>query len=147
LYMNDFPMLFLDCRPVVDRRLHTFLASPRKVCQRRRPRFAALRVPACASQKMGSVRNSPSAQTADTSLSIFCLAQPAAQKRNSESTATARLRRLGIGAYDAPYASLESVRMTHSILAKFSLSEDHKPTLGMVRIISTQSIKICSLFY
>ena len=55
--------LFLDCWPVVDRRLLTFLASPRKCKQKKATAFAALRVPACAGQKMGSVHNSPSAQT------------------------------------------------------------------------------------
>ena len=52
--------VILDCRPVVDRRLLTFLVSPRKVSQRRRPRR---RCPLkggsfAASQKMGNARNS-----------------------------------------------------------------------------------------
>jgi hypothetical protein len=42
----------------------TFLASPRKCKQKKATAFAALRVPACASQKMGNERNSPAAQTA-----------------------------------------------------------------------------------
>jgi hypothetical protein len=47
-----------DCWPVVDRRLLPFLASPRNGSKRRRRKVAALRVPACAGQKMGKVRNS-----------------------------------------------------------------------------------------
>jgi hypothetical protein len=50
--------LLCDCWPVVDRRLLPFLASPRKGSKRRRRKVAALRVPACAGQKMGKVRNS-----------------------------------------------------------------------------------------
>jgi hypothetical protein len=67
--------------PGVARRLVTFFASPKKVTQKRRPQAAALRVPVCAKQKMGSERNSPAAQTAFTSLSIFCFAQTAASQR------------------------------------------------------------------
>jgi hypothetical protein len=50
--------LLCYCWPVVDRRLLPFLASPRNGSKRRRRKVAALRVPACASQKMGKVRNS-----------------------------------------------------------------------------------------
>jgi|GEM_PF-2412069 len=43
-----------DCRSGVARQLHTFLASPRKVCQRRRPRHSRpFGVPVCAVQKKG----------------------------------------------------------------------------------------------
>ena len=59
LARDDFLSLLCDCRPVVDRQLLTFFASPKK----RKPKkattkVAALRVPICASQKMGKVRNS-----------------------------------------------------------------------------------------
>jgi hypothetical protein len=47
-----------DCWPVVDRRLLPFLASPRNGSKRRRRKVAALRVPACAGQKMGNEANS-----------------------------------------------------------------------------------------
>jgi hypothetical protein len=50
--------LLCDCWPVVDRQLLPFLASPRNGSKRRRRKVAALRVPACARQKMGKVRNS-----------------------------------------------------------------------------------------
>ena len=56
--------LLCDCWPVVDRRLATFFASPKKVAQKRRRKVAALRVPNCAGQKMGNEANSPAAQTA-----------------------------------------------------------------------------------
>jgi hypothetical protein len=52
---------------VVDRQLLTFLASPRKCKQKKATAFAALRVPICAGQKMGKLRNSPAAQTAKLS--------------------------------------------------------------------------------
>jgi hypothetical protein len=47
---------------------------------------AALRVPVYANQKMGSERNSPLAQTAFTSFSIFCFAPTAASQRNNLSS-------------------------------------------------------------
>jgi hypothetical protein len=50
--------LLCDCWPVVDRRLLPFLASSRKGSKRRRRKVAALRVPACAGQKMGNEANS-----------------------------------------------------------------------------------------
>jgi hypothetical protein len=50
--------LLFDCWPVVDRRLLPFLASPRNGSKRRRRKVAALRVPACAGQKMGNEANS-----------------------------------------------------------------------------------------
>jgi hypothetical protein len=43
---------------VVDRQLHTFFASPKKVCQKRRRKVAALRVPNYAGRKMGNEANS-----------------------------------------------------------------------------------------
>ncbi len=43
--------------PVADRQLITFLVLPRKVIQRRRPRFAALRVP-CVARLVRRLRNS-----------------------------------------------------------------------------------------
>ncbi|CAN5763466.1 hypothetical protein BH11PSE12_BH11PSE12_30880 [soil metagenome] len=58
LVLFIFLSLLWDCRPVVDRRLLPFLASPRKGSKRRRRKVAALRVPACASQKMGNEANS-----------------------------------------------------------------------------------------
>jgi hypothetical protein len=63
--------LLCDCRPVVDRRLVTFFASPKKVTQKRRRKVAALRVPNCASQKMGNEANSPAAQTSFISNPFF----------------------------------------------------------------------------
>ncbi|WP_295755531.1 hypothetical protein [Undibacterium sp.] len=53
-----FLSLLCDCWPVVDRRLLPFLASPRNGSKRRRRKVAALRVPACAGQKMGNEANS-----------------------------------------------------------------------------------------
>jgi hypothetical protein len=38
--LNVLLSLFFDCWPVVDRQLHTFFASPKKVCQKRRRKVA-----------------------------------------------------------------------------------------------------------
>ena len=54
-----------------------FLLRQENVSKRRRPQFAALRVPICASQKMGKLRNSLRSNNEAFS-SIFCPAQMAA---------------------------------------------------------------------
>ncbi|AZP12765.1 hypothetical protein [Undibacterium parvum] len=50
--------LLCDCRPVVDRQLLPFLASPRNGSKRRRRKVTALRVPNYAGRKMGNEANS-----------------------------------------------------------------------------------------
>ena len=86
--LNYVLSLQLDCRPVVDRQLLTFLASPRKCKQKKATAFAALRVPVCAEQKMGNERNSLRSDSVPF-CSIFCSAQTAAHQRNSVSKAAA----------------------------------------------------------
>ncbi|MDO9420929.1 MAG: hypothetical protein Q7T66_09725 [Herminiimonas sp.] len=89
--------------PGVARLPPSFFASPKKEGKERRPRSRwPFGLPVCANQKMGSERNSPAAQTAFTSFSIFCFAQTAASQR-------APIVRLAFG-----IADLASVQVTTS---------------------------------
>ena len=74
---------------MVDRQLLTFLCFAKEIVSKRKATaFAALRVPVCAEQKTGKLRNSLRSDS-EAFLSVFCPAQTAAQKRNSVSRAAA----------------------------------------------------------
>jgi hypothetical protein len=77
--------------PGVARQLLTFLVSPRKVSQRRRPQAAAPSEFPAMRRKKWEVNETRCAQTAFTSFSIFCSASLAASQRSNFSAPLERL--------------------------------------------------------